>query len=443
MTRTFVGHSPMTPLSTTAFRFRCLLAATMAVMLHLSATAGPIDKAFEALEMKDYFKAKQLFEKRMGKERLAATFGMCRVFLEQNNPFHNLDSARVYALRAESLFKTASAKERDQVLDHAITEEAIAQLRRTLYDLAMSQVTAANTEDACIRYLERFPESPDKKAVIDLQARIAFDKVKDSGSPEMIGEFLASHPASREAVEAKVLLERAMFDSETADGSVRSFREFIVRHPGSPHRRTAENRVYELSTASGQLTDYEAFITANPTSPHINEAWRKLFALAAEDLRPETLADFMLTYPDYPFMEELKADMDLLSRRLFPAKKGGLWGFIDRQGREAVAFRYQQVAEFSEGLAATQLNGRWGFIDKRGKLAIATDFDEADMFRNGLAIVARAEKFGAINARGEAVVPIRYDELLDFENGLCCIFLGWSVRLCGCKGPRGIAYQVR
>jgi hypothetical protein len=76
--------------------------------------AGIIDKAFEALEMKDYFKAKHLFHKVLDKERIAANYGLCRVHLEQQNPFYNLDSARVYALRTESLFKTAEKKAQEE-----------------------------------------------------------------------------------------------------------------------------------------------------------------------------------------------------------------------------------------------------------------------------------------------------------------------------------------
>lgn len=394
------------------------LAVVLGCAMCLQAFAGPIDKAFEALEMKDYFKAKQIFEKRLDKERLAATFGMCRVFIEQQNPFFNLDSARVYALRTESLFKTAPKKDRDKVLEYGITAERVDALRRTLYTLALEEVTKANTLSACDLFLTRFPESPDKRVVLELKASLEFAAIRKEQTPELLQAFLAAHPSSKEAVEAKVLLDRAVFDRETANGSVRNYHEFIARHPNSPHRRTAEDRIYALSTANQTMAEFHAFITANPKNPHVADAWRRLFSLHTQDRRRESLVDFKLTYPDYPFMDELNADMDIISRRVYPARKDGKWGFVDRLGKEAVPFRYQQVQAFSDGLAAFQRNGLWGYLDKRGKEIIAPQFDEADGFHDGVAIVGKGEKMGAINAKGDWVVEPVHDELLDFAFGL-------------------------
>lgn len=401
------------------FRFHSLyLVFALAVLPLAGAVAGPIDKAFEALEMKDYFKAKQLFEKRLTKERLAATYGMCRVFLEQQNPFFNLDSARVYALRTESLFKTATEKERDKVLDYAITQESVDRLRRTVYELALKEVRQANTVEACDRFLERFPASPDKKTVIDLKATLAFAHAKELATPEAYQSYVDSYQGAKEAVEAKVLLERAIYETSTAEGTVKSYHEFIVKYPDSPHRRKAEDRIYALSTDKGTLAQYRAFINANPSNPHVGEAWRKLFQLFAEDYRPETLAEFKSSYPDYPFMDELDADMDLFSRRLMAAREGQTWGFIDRNGKEAIPFRYQRVQPFSEGLAAVQRDGRWGYVDKKGKEVIAPAYDDAEVFRNGIAIVTVGEKVGAVNLKGRRIIPLAFDELLDFEEGV-------------------------
>lgn len=57
------------------------------------AHAGAIDKAFEALELKDYFKARELFVKLERKNKLAGNFGLCLVHVAKQNPFYNLDSA--------------------------------------------------------------------------------------------------------------------------------------------------------------------------------------------------------------------------------------------------------------------------------------------------------------------------------------------------------------
>ena len=79
-------------------------------------------------------------------------------------------------------------------------------------------------------------------------------------------------------------------------------------------------------------------------------------------------------------------DVDNFSEGLAVVKLGGMWSFIDKTGREVVPFKYDAVYHFSEGLAAVKLDGKFGFIDKAGKEVVSCQYDEnADGFdSNGL-----------------------------------------------------------
>src|SRR5208282_2047334 len=75
--------------------------------------------------------------------------------------------------------------------------------------------------------------------------------------------------------------------------------------------------------------------------------------------------------------------------RLFPvcdrcASKDRRWGYIDSTGKLAINFQFEEVADFSEGLAAVKTGNRWGFIDEDGKFVINPQFDEVDRFAEGL-----------------------------------------------------------
>ena len=54
----------------------------------------------------------------------------------------------------------------------------------------------------------------------------------------------------------------------------------------------------------------------------------------------------------------------------------GKWGFIDKTGTNVIACKYDDIRNFSEGLAAVQLNGKWGFIDKTGSNVIDCNYDD-------------------------------------------------------------------
>ena len=52
-----------------------------------------------------------------------------------------------------------------------------------------------------------------------------------------------------------------------------------------------------------------------------------------------------------------------------------------------IPYQFDEAENFSEGLAAVQLNQKSGYIDKTGKIVIPLSFDHACNFSDGLASV--------------------------------------------------------
>ncbi|MBN3924092.1 WG repeat-containing protein [Nostoc sp. NMS4] len=53
----------------------------------------------------------------------------------------------------------------------------------------------------------------------------------------------------------------------------------------------------------------------------------------------------------------------------------------------AIAPRFQDVGNFSDGLASVEIDGKWGYIDKSGNTVIQPQFDKTNKFSEGLALV--------------------------------------------------------
>lgn len=101
----------------------------------------------------------------------------------------------------------------------------------------------------------------------------------------------------------------------------------------------------------------------------------------------------------------------------------GKWGFIDSLGREITPLKYDQVWDFSEGMAAVNIGssectgGKWGFIDKTGKEVIPLIYDYVGMidsdydlygFQFGKAIVGRGDEIFYIDRTGkQSEIPPR------------------------------------
>lgn len=117
----------------------------------------------------------------------------------------------------------------------------------------------------------------------------------------------------------------------------------------------------------------------------------------------------------------------------------GKYGFKDSAGNIIIAAKYDDVHDFSEGLAAVRIGYNWGFIDELGKEVIPLGYFITGSFSDGLALVVERQgveknksravsmsqnlKYGFINKGGEGVIPIQYDDARSFVSGVASVRL--------------------
>lgn len=70
----------------------------------------------------------------------------------------------------------------------------------------------------------------------------------------------------------------------------------------------------------------------------------------------------------------------------------GKKGYINREGKLVIPYRYDNAEAFNEGLAAVEINKKSGFINKQGILVIPCQFDGAFAFNEGLGIIINMNK---------------------------------------------------
>jgi hypothetical protein len=89
-----------------------------------------------------------------------------------------------------------------------------------------------------------------------------------------------------------------------------------------------------------------------------------------------------------------------------------------------VPFKYDLAGEFSEGLAAVQLEKKWGFIDKTCRVIIPIIYEANGLkFSEGLTPISKNNKWGFINRNADLVIPFRYDRADIFSEGIAAVKL--------------------
>ena len=60
---------------------------------------------------------------------------------------------------------------------------------------------------------------------------------------------------------------------------------------------------------------------------------------------------------------------------LFASSQEGKWGFVDKDGKEVIEYKYDMVTEFnSYGYAGVKLNDVWGVVDRSGNIIVEPSY---------------------------------------------------------------------
>lgn len=95
------------------------------------------------------------------------------------------------------------------------------------------------------------------------------------------------------------------------------------------------------------------------------------------------------------------------------------WGYINENGDFVIAAQYEEVFDFSCGLAKVKTGEKYYFIDTNGKMINSTGFDRALDFANNYASVKKDEVWGLIDKSGSFIIqPIYYSLGNVATNGL-------------------------
>lgn len=389
------------------------------LLVGLTAFAGKIKRAYFALEVYNYFEAKRLFEKLEKKHPVPATYGLSVIYQRSDNPFTNIDSAYVKINHSLASYSTVNEKWRLKYSEFGVDSLAIVRQRDFISEIMYSNAVEQNTVEALSRFVEMHPWSNRQEEAIYKRDSIAFDHAITQDKSEGFDKFLKEYPNSVFATEAQSTFDRLLYVENTASDNFVDYLSFLDKYPNSPYRPDAEDKIYQISTRTGTPEAYERFIKDFPTNQNVQKAWKKLFnAHLQTDYSTESLIEFKNRFPDYPYSEELEKQLELAQVKLLPVMSEDKWGFVSLNRAYSIPMEFDEVEQFSEGLAPVRQGDKYGYIDKLGHLVIPSKFDDALSFNEGHAVVEINEKWGMINRNGEFTVEPLYEDLGNLKEGL-------------------------
>lgn len=168
--------------------------------------AGNIDKAFTALQNFNYFEAKKLFEKSIKKEYVAANFGLASIYIKNDNPFFNVDSAYSTILRAEKNYGALKDKKKEVLKKYGLDYAAITSIRQNVSSNLYSKATQLNSELAYHDFILKNSWAKELPKAVHLRDSIAFSSAMKLHTSAAFHTFLEKYPQSSLKDDAKINL---------------------------------------------------------------------------------------------------------------------------------------------------------------------------------------------------------------------------------------------
>lgn len=390
----------------------------LSFFIAFSAAAGKIEKAFESLKVYNYFEAKQLFEKSMKKQPAAASYGLAIIYSRGDNPFYNLDSAFNLVVKAEKLYATQKEKTQLALKKYDFDYQHVIELRQKITTGFYKITRAAHTEEAYQAFMDKHPWAVEKADAVHKRDSLAYESAKANNTSVGYTNFLQKYPGNQYTEAATDDYNLRLYQEKTSSGTIGDLKRFIAEFPQNPYKGDAEDRIYDQMTEKNTVEAYADFLKKNPANRNTERAWRKLYQLYMYDYSEKRIEQFIAEYPDYPFRDELEMDRELSQRNLLPYRDGGLFGWMNYQGKIIFPAEYESLGLFREGLSLAAKNGKYGYIDKANRTVIPFNFDSGFDFEEGRAIVEKNGKYGIIDRMGKLLFEIRFSDIGQFSEGL-------------------------
>ena len=163
-----------------------------------------------------------------------------------------------------------------------------------------------------------------------------------------------------------------------------------------------------------------------------NKNWEE--TLKKFDKRIRNLEHQKLSWHDFRRISSYE-EISEYSEGLAVVKRDGYYGYINENYEEVIECKYDEAHDFKNRIALVKENGYYGYIDKQGKEVISCKYDEIFDFRCGLAVVKRDGYYGYINQNNKEVIECKYNDASYFnQDGKACVNQDGKIYIINNKG---------
>lgn len=224
--------------------------------------------------------------------------------------------------REELYWKAAEAKGRSDDYERFLSTQAQRdeyrdKAKEQLARLYWPQVRTAALEDLEAFY-SRFNNTSLRQQALDRIEEMLWEGVTKEQSAAAYARYLTRFPDGRYVEEARTKGEGIYWEHVEQQGRQDAYEEYIKLFPAGSHRERADLRIGEFLWEAATQAKTNAILFADylkkcPKGPHADSAQDNVaWALAEAIATPESVASYLLSYPNGLFADPAKKVFDLI-----------------------------------------------------------------------------------------------------------------------------------
>ncbi|MFI5222517.1 MAG: WG repeat-containing protein [Bacteroidia bacterium] len=101
---------------------------------------------------------------------------------------------------------------------------------------------------------------------------------------------------------------------------------------------------------------------------------------------------------------------------------GYRFGFIDKTGKLAISFIYEDADDFENGVTRVKLKNKFGLINTKGETILNAEFGNIGKFYEEKAWFEKNGKYGYLGLNGKIIIEPKFDYAFDFSDGLAGVW---------------------
>ncbi len=293
--------------------------------------------AFRNIEKHRWQKAEAKLRKALRKDPVNASlrYVLSAFYFRPDNPAYDLDSAYHYAVTALDDYTLTAGRERDRLQRIPLDSIGLLTLRGKIDSAAFQVAENINTEEGYIHFLSHFPLAAQRGLALELRDEVAYLDALKQNTYQAFYSFLERYPEAKRATDARAHYDRLLYLDSTRDRRLNSYVNFLTGHPETPYRAEIYQHIFEISTADGKAESFFDFMGQYPESGLLKKASKLAFHILAEEDNP--------AWPEGFLTDSLQDLLALNKVFLIPVLKNNRYGFMDENGREVLAPRFDSI----------------------------------------------------------------------------------------------------